>query len=216
MASAMEKISSRKMVERRLAATNYRLLKVLGEGTYGTVYLSRDGVNKQLVAIKVIEKCRISTEDMVRVRREIQVLSSVRQPNIIQIFRVHEDEISLYLVMEYADGGELYDFVERRKRLSSNEARAVFRQIVAAVYYCHKNNIVHRDLKLENILLNSRYEVKLTDFGLCNYFTSHGRLSTFCGSPLYASPEIISGQPYLGPEIDCWSLGVLLYALVYG
>lgn len=120
------------------------------------------------------------------------------------------------LVMEYAAGGELYDYLSERKVLSEQEARRIFRQIATAVFYCHKHKICHRDLKLENILLDQAGNAKIADFGLSNVFDEQRLLSTFCGSPLYASPEIVKGTPYHGPEVDCWSLGVLLYTLVYG
>ena len=120
--------------------------------------------------------------------------------------------------MQYASGGELYEFVSERKVLNDNEARKLFRQISSAVFYCHQSRICHRDLKLENILLDEKGSAKIADFGLSNVFSTDGRrfLTTFCGSPLYASPEIVRGIPYAGPEVDCWSLGVLLYTLVYG
>lgn len=120
------------------------------------------------------------------------------------------------LVMEFAAGGELYDYLSERKVLTEDEARRVFRQISTAVYYCHKHKICHRDLKLENILLDEHGNAKIADFGLSNVFDDQRLLATFCGSPLYASPEIVKGTPYQGPEVDCWSLGVLLYTLVYG
>ncbi|MEE6492179.1 hypothetical protein FKM82_016509 [Ascaphus truei] len=118
--------------------------------------------------------------------------------------------------MEYASQGDLYDYISERQRLSEQEARTFFRQIVSAVQYCHANGIVHRDLKLENILLDENKNVKIADFGLSNIYHSDRYLQTYCGSLLYASPEIVNGKPYVGPEVDSWSLGVLLYILVHG
>src|SRR5690625_5094460 len=111
----------------------------------------------------------------------------------------------MVLVMEFAAGGELYDYLSERKVLSEEEARRIFRQVATAVYYCHKHKICHRDLKLENILLDEHGNAKIADFGLSNVFDEQRLLSTFCGSPLYASPEIVEGTPYQGPEVDCWS-----------
>lgn len=132
------------------------------------------------------------------------------------IFLVFENREKMVLVMEYAAGGELYDYLSERKVLTEHEARRIFRQIATAVFYCHKHKICHRDLKLENILLDQVGNAKIADFGLSNVFDEQRLLNTFCGSPLYASPEIVKGTPYHGPEVDCWSLGVLLYTLVYG
>ncbi|CAG0880514.1 unnamed protein product [Cyprideis torosa] len=169
------------------------------------------------VAIKTIKKAKIQTDqDLIRIRREIQIMSSVRHPSIIHIYEVFENREKIILVMEYAAGGELYDYLSERKVLPEEEARRIFRQISAAVYYCHKHQICHRDLKLENILLDDKGNAKIADFGLSNVFDGKRLLNTFCGSPLYASPEIVLGKPYYGPEVDCWSMGVLLYTLVYG
>ncbi|XP_045493587.1 protein piccolo isoform X2 [Colias croceus] len=195
----------------------FDIVRKLGQGTYGKVQL---GINKktgQEVAIKTIKKCKIETEaDLVRIRREVQIMSSVRHPNIVHIYEVFENSEKMILVMEYCSGGELYDYLSQKKVLEEDEARRLFRQIATAVYYCHIHKICHRDLKLENVLLDDTGSAKIADFGLSNVFKETSLLSTFCGSPLYASPEIVKGTPYIGPEVDCWSLGVLLYTLVYG
>lgn len=151
----------------------------------------------------------------VRVIRSFGVIRINRLSSIV-VFTVFENREKMVLVMEYAAGGELYDYLSERKVLSEHEARRIFRQIATAVFYCHKHKICHRDLKLENILLDQVGNAKIADFGLSNVFDEQRLLSTFCGSPLYASPEIVKGTPYHGPEVDCWSLGVLLYTLVYG
>ncbi|KAH8318048.1 hypothetical protein KR074_003620 [Drosophila pseudoananassae] len=222
---------------RKKLRQRFDIIKKLGQGTYGKVQL---GINKetgQEVAIKTIKKCKIEAEaDLVRIRREVQIMSSVQHPNIIHIYEgrstrwlwteciilipcalsVFENREKMVLVMEFAAGGELYDYLSERKVLSEKEARRIFRQVATAVYYCHKHKICHRDLKLENILLDEKGNAKIADFGLSNVFDAGRLLATFCGSPLYASPEIVEGTPYQGPEVDCWSLGVLLYTLVYG
>lgn len=142
---------------RRKLKQRFDIIKKLGQGTYGKVQL---GINKetgQEVAIKTIKKAKIETEaDLVRIRREIQIMSSVQHPNIIHIYEVFENREKMVLVMEYAAGGELYDFLSERKVLAEEEARRIFRQIATAVYYCHKHKICHRDLKLENILLDRK------------------------------------------------------------
>ncbi|KAL5284900.1 NUAK1 family protein [Megaselia abdita] len=195
----------------------FDILKKLGQGTYGKVQLAINKETGQEVAIKTIKKCKIESDgDLIRIRREVQIMSSVQHPNIIHIYEVFENRDKIVLVMEYAAGGELYDYLSSRKTLDENDARRIFRQISIAIYYCHINNICHRDLKLENILLDENGNAKIADFGLSNVYDGKDLLNTFCGSPLYASPEIVKGLPYQGPEVDCWSLGVLLYTLVYG
>nr|CAD2205055.1 unnamed protein product [Meloidogyne enterolobii] len=196
----------------------FEITAKLGSGTYGKVSLAFDHKTEREVAVKLIKKSAIENkQDLVRIRREIRIMSMLNHPNLIQIYEVFENKDKIILVMEYASGGELYDYVSKNGSLSEQEARRIFRQITSAVLYCHKNKVAHRDLKLENILLDSNNNAKIADFGLSNYFGQRNKLlSTFCGSPLYASPEIINGTPYKGPEVDCWSLGILLYTLVYG
>ncbi|NXP02247.1 NUAK2 kinase, partial [Thinocorus orbignyianus] len=194
----------------------YEFLETLGKGTYGKVKKARERSGK-LVAIKSIRKDKIKDEqDLVHIRREIEIMSSLNHPHIIAVHEVFENSSKIVIVMEYASKGDLYDYISERQRLTEQEARHFFRQVVSAVYYCHKNGIVHRDLKLENILLDANGNIKIADFGLSNVYQQDKLLQTYCGSPLYASPEIINGKPYKGPEVDSWSLGVLLYILVHG
>ncbi|XP_066480599.1 NUAK family SNF1-like kinase 2 [Tiliqua scincoides] len=194
----------------------YEFLETLGKGTYGKVKKARERSGK-LVAIKSIRKDKIKDEqDLVHIRREIEIMSSLNHPHIISVHEVFENSSKIVIVMEYASKGDLYDYISERQRLTEQEARHFFRQVVSAVYYCHKNGIVHRDLKLENILLDANGNIKIADFGLSNVFQQDRFLQTFCGSPLYASPEIVNGRPYKGPEVDSWSLGVLLYILIHG
>ncbi|XP_028652462.1 NUAK family SNF1-like kinase 2 [Erpetoichthys calabaricus] len=194
----------------------YQFLETLGKGTYGKVKKAVE-TSGRVVAIKSIRKSKIKDEqDLIHIRREIEIMSSLNHPHIIAIYEVFENKDKIVIVMEYASEGDLYDYISEKQKLTEQEARHFFRQIVSAVHYCHKNGIVHRDLKLENILLDGSGNIKIADFGLSNLFHRDDYLQTFCGSPLYASPEIVNGRPYRGPEVDSWSLGVLLYTMVHG
>lgn len=194
----------------------YEFLETLGKGTYGKVKKAKERSGRQ-VAIKSIRKEKIKDEqDLVHIRREIEIMSTLCHPHIITIYEVFENKDKIVIVMEYASRGDLYDYICDKRNISEREARHFFRQIVSAVHYCHQNGIVHRDLKLENILLDGNGNVKIADFGLSNLYRGDEYLQTFCGSPLYASPEIVNGRPYRGPEVDTWSLGVLLYTMVHG
>ncbi|XP_054032012.1 serine/threonine-protein kinase SIK3 isoform X2 [Dryobates pubescens] len=137
-------------------------------------------------------------------------------PHIIRLYQVMETERMIYLVTEYASGGEIFDHLVAHGRMAEKEARRKFKQIVAAVHFCHCRNIVHRDLKAENLLLDANLNIKIADFGFSNIFTPGQLLKTWCGSPPYAAPELFEGKEYDGPKVDIWSLGVVLYVLVCG
>ncbi|XP_063811180.1 NUAK family SNF1-like kinase 2 [Pseudophryne corroboree] len=214
--ASLRRLAVKRHLHKHNLKHRYEFLESLGKGTYGTVKRARDKQGKE-VAIKSIRKDRIKDEqDMLHIRRETEIMSSICHPHIISIYEVFENSSKIVIVMEYASQGDLYDYISERQRLSEQEARRFFRQIVSAMQHCHENGIVHRDLKLENILLDENKNVKIADFGLSNIYHSDSYLQTYCGSPLYASPEIVNGRPYTGPEVDSWSLGVLLYILVHG
>ncbi|KAK7102743.1 serine/threonine-protein kinase par-1-like [Littorina saxatilis] len=203
--------------QRHNLKNRFELLRTLGEGSYGKVKLACERVTGHQVAIKYVKKSKIQNEaDLTRIRREIRILSSLRHPNIVNIRQVYEKKDRIVLVMDCATGGELYDYLNTHRCLPESQTRRFFRQISAALHCIHQNGIVHRDLKLENIVLDEERNVKIADFGLANYFSPDSMLKTFCGSPLYASPEIVNGKAYHGPEVDVWSLGVILYTLSYG
>ncbi|XP_007552511.1 MAP/microtubule affinity-regulating kinase 4 isoform X3 [Poecilia formosa] len=195
---------------------NYRLLKTIGKGNFAKVKLARHILTGREVAIKIIDKTQLNPTSLQKLFREVRIMKTLNHPNIVQLFEVIETEKTLYLVMEYASGGEVFDYLVAHGRMKEKEARAKFRQIVSAVHYCHQKNIVHRDLKAENLLLDADSNIKIADFGFSNEFTEGNKLDTFCGSPPYAAPELFQGKKYDGPEVDIWSLGVILYTLVSG
>ncbi|XP_071762273.1 MAP/microtubule affinity-regulating kinase 4 isoform X3 [Centroberyx gerrardi] len=195
---------------------NYRLLKTIGKGNFAKVKLARHILTGKEVAIKIIDKTQLNPTSLQKLFREVRIMKGLNHPNIVQLFEVIETDKTLYLIMEYASGGEVFDYLVSHGRMKEIEARAKFRQIVSAVHYCHQKNIVHRDLKAENLLLDADANIKIADFGFSNEFTLGNKLDTFCGSPPYAAPELFQGKKYDGPEVDVWSLGVILYTLVSG
>ncbi|XP_054836457.1 serine/threonine-protein kinase MARK1 isoform X2 [Eublepharis macularius] len=195
---------------------NYRLLKTIGKGNFAKVKLARHVLTGREVAVKIIDKTQLNPTSLQKLFREVRIMKILNHPNIVKLFEVIETEKTLYLVMEYASGGEVFDYLVAHGRMKEKEARAKFRQIVSAVQYCHQKCIVHRDLKAENLLLDGDMNIKIADFGFSNEFTIGNKLDTFCGSPPYAAPELFQGKKYDGPEVDVWSLGVILYTLVSG
>uniref|UniRef100_A0A8B9RF53 non-specific serine/threonine protein kinase n=1 Tax=Astyanax mexicanus TaxID=7994 RepID=A0A8B9RF53_ASTMX len=188
---------------------NYRLLKTIGKGNFAKVKLARHVLTGKEVRINI---SGLNSPNHLKMR----IMKLLNHPNIVKLFEVIETEKTLYLVMEYASGGEVFDYLVAHGRMKEKEARAKFRQIVSAVQYCHQKCIVHRDLKAENLLLDADMNIKIADFGFSNEFTLGNKLDTFCGSPPYAAPELFQGKKYDGPEVDVWSLGVILYTLVSG
>lgn len=203
--------------EKRDILSPYTIIKDLGEGTFGKVKLASHNHTKEKVAIKILEKNKILDEgDRERVSREIQILKILRHPHITQLYEILEDEQTLFLITEYAPHGELFDYIVANQRIREVEACKFFQQIVDGVKYIHKLNVVHRDLKPENLLLDENYNIKIVDFGLSNLYNENELLKTACGSPCYAAPEMIAGRKYSGLQIDIWSSGVILYALLCG
>lgn len=190
--------------------------KVLGEGFFGRVRVATHRLTGVFVAIKTLKRKQFEDEGMPYPPRELELLSKLRHPNIVRFFHSICTEDACYIISEVVNGGELFDYAAQRDHLSEVECRGFMRQIVSAVDYMHRCGICHRDLKLENILLDAAGNVKVIDFGLGNFFTSSCSLSTFCGSPDYAPPEQWLNQPYVGPEIDVWSLGVIVFIMTTG
>uniref|UniRef100_A0A672RT01 non-specific serine/threonine protein kinase n=1 Tax=Sinocyclocheilus grahami TaxID=75366 RepID=A0A672RT01_SINGR len=194
----------------------YEIVRTLGKGNFAVVKLARHKVTKTQVAIKIIDKTRLNSANLEKIYREVQIMKLLNHPHIIKLYQVMETKDMLYIVTEYAKNGEMFDYLTSNGRMSENEARKKFWQILTAVDYCHRHHIVHRDLKTENLLLDANMNIKLADFGFGNFYNAGEPLSTWCGSPPYAAPEVFEGKEYEGPQLDIWSLGVVLYVLVCG
>ncbi|KAM7137861.1 serine/threonine-protein kinase SIK2 isoform 1-T1 [Macrochelys suwanniensis] len=194
----------------------YDIEGTLGKGNFAVVKLGRHRITRSEVAIKIIDKSQLDAVNLEKIYREVQIMKMLDHPHIIKLYQVMETKSMLYLVTEYAKNGEIFDYLANHGRLSEPEARRKFWQILSAVEYCHSRKIVHRDLKAENLLLDNNMNIKIADFGFGNFYKSGEPLTTWCGSPPYAAPEVFEGQQYEGPQLDIWSMGVVLYVLVCG
>ncbi|KAJ4474351.1 Pkinase-domain-containing protein [Lentinula aciculospora] len=190
---------------------NYTLGRVIGEGAYGKVRIGTHRLTSTRVAIKQIPKSMSAS-----LTREIHHHRQLHHPHVTQMYEVIATESSIWIVTELCSGGELFDYLTEKGRLSEDETKFLFGQLCLAVAYLHEKGIVHRDLKLENVLLDERCRVKLGDFGFTREFERGVLMDTFCGTTGYASPEMLQGKKYLGAEVDIWSLGVILYVLLTG
>ena len=165
----------------------------MGEGTFGKVRLGTHILTGEKVAVKVLEKSKIKDKkDVERISREIKILKKLHHPNVVQIYEIIETERDLYLVMEFASGGELFELIVQNQRLKEKTASKHFQELVAGVHYIHKLGICHRDLKPENLLVDFDGQLKVVDFGLSNMYEMGQTLKTACGSPCYAAPEVRS------------------------
>ncbi|CAM9445170.1 unnamed protein product, partial [Chrysoparadoxa australica] len=194
----------------------YRFGRVMGEGSFAKVRIAWHKLTGQQVAVKTYERRKVhSTSQWNRVQHEVKLMERLNHPRIARLFESVESSKRIHIVMEYASGGNLCSFVKRKKRLDEREAHRLLLQVLEAVKYMHELGVVHRDIKLENVLLDENQDVKLVDFGFSAYSKGR-RLRVFCGTPSYMAPEIIRREEYDGPPADIWSLGVLLYACCVG
>ena len=189
----------------------------LGQGTFGIVVLAKHQITGEKVAIKILDKEKIIQEaDKTRIEREIKILKNLRHNNIVHLYDIKETSNSLYIIMEYIQGKELFDYIVSKKRLSEIEACNFYQQIISGIEYLGKIRVVHRDIKPENLLLDNKNKIKIVDFGLSNIYPNNELLQTACGSPCYAAPEMINGELYKGLGADIWSSGIVLYAMLCG
>ncbi|NXE91374.1 PASK kinase, partial [Menura novaehollandiae] len=204
-------------------AKNYSTLTLIGKGSFGFVWSARSKKDHQEVVVKfiwkerVLEDCWVDDPDLGRVTQEIAILLKLQHPSIIKVLDVFENECFFQLVMEkHGSGLDLFTFIDNQPNLDEPLASYIFRQLVSAVGYLHCRNILHRDIKDENIVIAEDFTIKLVDFGSAAYLEPGKLFYTFCGTIEYCSPEVLSGKPYHGPELEMWSLGITLYTLVLG
>lgn len=190
---------------------SYTMGKIIGEGTFGKVRLGTHRLTGTRVAIKQVPKAHSAS-----LTREIHHHRRLHHPNVMQLYEVLATESYIWMVTELCAGGELYDYLVERSTMHEPEARRIFGQLCLAVAYVHERGIVHRDLKLENVLLDEKCNVKLGDFGFTREYEAKRLMETYCGTTGYAAPEMLAGRKYTGQEVDIWSLGVILYALLCG
>uniref|UniRef100_A0A8B9LAU7 non-specific serine/threonine protein kinase n=1 Tax=Astyanax mexicanus TaxID=7994 RepID=A0A8B9LAU7_ASTMX len=190
----------------------YEIERTIGKGNFAVVKLATHVITKAKVAIKIVDKTQLDDENLKKIFREVQIMKMLRHPHIILFFMM----LCINCVFLICVSVRVLDHLVAHGRMAEKDARRKFKQIVAAVHFCHCRNIVHRDLKAENLLLDHNLNIKIADFGFSNMFSRGQLLKTWCGSPPYAAPELFEGKEYDGPKVDIWSLGVVLYVLVCG
>ncbi|KAI8353306.1 kinase-like domain-containing protein [Choanephora cucurbitarum] len=216
---------------------NYTLQQSIGKGSMGKVKLATHNVTGEKIAVKIVpranmqlisqstgksanqiakEKAREENREA-RTIREAHIMMLLKHPHIIGMKDIVTQGPYFYILMDYVGGGQLLHYIVKRQRLSDRRTRQFSRQIISALDYLHRNSIVHRDLKIENIMIDkSGRNIKLIDFGLSNLFCPERQLTTYCGSLYFAAPELLKANPYNGPEVDIWSLGVVIYVMATG
>ena len=192
----------------------YIMEEKLGEGIFGTVKLATHKITKGKVAIKILNKNKITKSQQTLLTRELSILRKMNHFNIIKLYSIIETETIIYLIQEYSEGKELSNYIQNHSKLDEKEACKFFQQIISGIEYIHKMGIAHRDLKPENILLTRANDIKIIDFGLSNIYSEGQMLKTSCGSPYYAPPEMLQGKPYKGLYSDIYTCGIILYYML--
>lgn len=205
----------------------WSLGKTIGQGSMGKVKLAKNLETTEQAAIKIVPRQTLdehgNSKDErgdrskeIRTAREAAMVSLLHHPYICKMVDVQKTNYHWYMLFEYVNGGQMLDYIIAHGRLKEKQARKFGRQIASALDYCHRNSVVHRDLKIENILISKTGDIKIIDFGLSNLFSPRSLLKTFCGSLYFAAPELLQARQYTGPEVDIWSFGIVLYVLVCG
>ncbi|CAF2100855.1 hypothetical protein BRARA_E02438 [Brassica rapa] len=215
-----EQAEEKKEVRKGMRLGKYELGRTLGEGNFGKVKFAKDTVSGQPFAVKIIDKSRIADLNFsLQIKREIRTLKMLKHPNIVRLHEVLASKTKINMVMELVTGGELFDKIVSNGKLTETEGRKMFQQLIDGISYCHIKGVFHRDLKLENVLLDAKGHIKITDFGLSalpQHFREDGLLHTTCGSPNYVAPEVLANRGYEGAASDIWSCGVVLYVILTG
>ena len=203
--------------QKEILIGDYIVKHTIGKGTFSRVKLGINKFTGEKVAIKILDKLKIvENEDLERIIREMRMLSELDNDHVIKVYQIYEDDYHYLIIMEYCEGGELFNYIVKKQRLSENETAFFYYQIIEGIEYIHSKGIAHRDLKPENLLLDKDNKIKIIDFGLSNYFDGVQKLETPCGSPCYASPEMVGGNKYNGFFIDVWATGIILFAMLCG
>ncbi|XP_008651111.1 CBL-interacting protein kinase 21 isoform X1 [Zea mays] len=205
---------------RRRRMGKYEMGRTLGEGHFGKVRLARDAGTGRSFAIKILDRQRILAMKIdEQIKREIATLKLLKHPNVVRLYEVSASKTKIYMVLEYVNGGELFDKIALKGKLTEKEGRKLFQQLIDAVGYCHEKGVCHRDLKPENVLVDAKGNIKVSDFGLSALPQNQrkdGLLHTTCGSPNYIAPEVLLNKGYDGSVSDVWSCGVILYVMLTG
>lgn len=203
-------------IDKRILS-NYHFEQTIGRGNFGKVKLARLRPTNEQYAVKILNKGQIERKnEMHLVQRELKIIKHFNHLNVIYVHEIIEDDINYFIIMDYCENGELFDYIVKKKRLGEEEASVFFYQLINGIEYIHSKNIVHRDLKPENLLLTKNKTLKIIDFGLSTFCNEENGLSTKCGSPSYAAPEIIQKNKYDGFKTDIWCCGIILYAMLCG
>lgn len=200
---------------KRWSLKDFEIGKPLGRGKFGNVYLAREKRTKHIVAIKVLKKSQLVKANVEhQLRREIEIQSHLRHPNILRMYGYFYDSARIYIILEYAPGGELYKRLKAQGRFDEQTAATYISALASALRYCHSKHVIHRDIKPENLLVGANHHIKIADFGWSVHAPTSRRL-TMCGTLDYLPPEMVEGREH-DETVDVWSLGILLYEFLCG